>query len=478
MALNAVVVVVTAMVLELRRNAFGFYEDEGINLLKAFMVASGHPLYREVYSDQAPLFTLVLVAAGRLLHWQYEPLRHVAVLFGVTTLTAAYALARHMGGRMAGLVSLALLLVMAPVQKFSTTLVIATPALAFAGWSLFIAMIAVSPSLAGLSGVLWGLACCTKASFIYFAPLVLMAILLRSPDVGLTRRRLLALAAGGCAPVAVFLAAYPASQMLTQMTAPHVAALALFADQAAGARRFMLLSPGFPALYLSAAIGAVVLWRGGRRRFAGLMATWCMSVLTWLLTLRPIWSHHVPELLVPLAILIGMGVGAGARGARRRCGNERWAPSAMLRSASILALGVGTVLHLRSYDEWRAWYDNTAVESLRSLARIIERATTAEQWIVVDRPMLAFLAHRKVPPSLAMVSRKRIAVGGLTDSDVMGVLARYQPATVTLCSGQFTRGKFPRFLEALTTQFREVSVEPLSFEFAGLTRSCALFLRP
>lgn len=55
---GALLALLAAVVFVLRQHQgrFAFYEDEGLNLLKALMVAKGHALYAEVYSDQAPLF--------------------------------------------------------------------------------------------------------------------------------------------------------------------------------------------------------------------------------------------------------------------------------------------------------------------------------------------------------------------------------------------------------------------------------------
>jgi hypothetical protein len=42
------------------REKLQFDSDEGLNLMRSMLVALGHPLYREVSSDQPPLLTHLL----------------------------------------------------------------------------------------------------------------------------------------------------------------------------------------------------------------------------------------------------------------------------------------------------------------------------------------------------------------------------------------------------------------------------------
>jgi hypothetical protein len=48
------------------RERFEFDRDEGVNLMKAMLVEKGYSLYEEVWSDQPPLFTLMLAFVFRV----------------------------------------------------------------------------------------------------------------------------------------------------------------------------------------------------------------------------------------------------------------------------------------------------------------------------------------------------------------------------------------------------------------------------
>jgi hypothetical protein len=375
-------------------------------------------------------------------------------------------------------VSVGLLLLLAPVQKFAGAVAIATPALALSVWALFAAFTAgarVSVRRAAVAGLLLGLAGATKLAFVYFAPITLLALLYpRAPDDNRSarRRRVAAWAGAALLPLLAGLAASGGSGGLAQLFGPHLAALGMFERQAAAARRFMLLSPGFPALYLAAAlaIGLLVV----RQRRARVLALWLGTVALWMLTYRPLWSHHLPDLLVPLAVALGAGAVAWARLARGLARERRWPKAGLAAVVPLAPLLLGLAAHVRSYDGWRFYYDNASVAELTRVAEVIAAASAPEQFVLVDRPMIAFLARRRVPPSLAMISRKRLAVGGLTDREVVRALRDYRPAAVALCSGAFDR--FQRFRTALAREYAETRTLTVKMELTGVPQTCRIYL--
>jgi 4-amino-4-deoxy-L-arabinose transferase-like glycosyltransferase len=431
-------VVAAALVLCWARGRFGFYEDEGLNLLKAAAVAAGHPLYTEIYSDQAPLFTWAMAATMRIFGASVAVGGAVALVAGVLAWAGACAVARALGGRGAGLVCGAVLLALAPFLKFATTVVITTPALAAGLWSLHFALRARDgpTRLRSASGALLALACLLKLGTVYLLPVVVVA----EGRFGAAPRGWMATTArwlaGFAVPIAVAALVCPVRVMIPQLTEPHVAALAYYGDQAAVMRRAMLLAPGMVVLYAAAAGAWLRLARTGRRHQALVLAVWVGVVLCWLLVHRPIWAHHLPDLLVPLAVCLAAGATApgdpgplrsGAPGAARL--RDRWARAAV--AAVSLA---GLAIHLGTYRYWRRFYDNASEDALAGVAERVARASRPDEWVMSDRPMIAFLTRRRSPPELVAVMRKRILAGGLDDGALVGAFARYRPAALALCT--------------------------------------------
>ena len=81
---------------------------------------------------------------------------------------------------------------------------------------------------------------------------------------------------------------------------------------------------------------------------------------------------------------------------------------AALRLLPLMLAMVGLSLHVSSYGRWRRLLDNVPLGSLEQLAETIRQTTTANDWLLADRPILGYLARRKVPPAVAMISEKRI----------------------------------------------------------------------
>jgi hypothetical protein len=51
-------------------------------------------------------------------------------------------------------------------------------------------------------------------------------------------------------------------------------------------------------------------------------------------------------------------------------------------------------------------------------------------WIYTDRMMFAFRTQLPVPPYLAVISRKRMAAGALTDDQIGDILVEYEPEQI------------------------------------------------
>jgi 4-amino-4-deoxy-L-arabinose transferase-like glycosyltransferase len=423
-----------AAALEVARGQTGFYEDEGVNLLKAFMVARGHSLYREVFSDQAPAFTWLLAGMMRVLGTRLAIYQQLALLCGVALLAAVAAVTAELVGRRGALLAAALLLLFLPFSKFATTVVITVPAAALATWSLFFGLRhRAAPgrrSALVVSGLLLGLAGTVKLAALYFVPVVATALLLApSPAPGVRRRALVVWLVAVLAPLVLVAALIPLSFAVPQMFRPHLAAFGAFAEQTAAARSRLLLAPEMILLYAATLVSLVNL---RRMEGCGVLAAWVAVVAVWIFNVRPLWTHHLPDLACPISACLAAATVAGLRGFRSAV-NRR------VRALWLLPLplaAAGLVVHIGRYDRWQRLFANAAPAALQAVADVLARQTTGDDWVIVDRPMVAFLAGRRVPPALAMISQKRVQAA-LSDDDLTGAVDRYRPAMLVLCSGRF-----------------------------------------
>jgi len=88
-------------------------------------------------------------------------------------------------------------------------------------------------------------------------------------------------------------------------------------------------------------------------------------------------------------------------------------------------------------------------------AREIAALTDDDDFVLTDEPYLAFLAGRKVPPTLIDPSDARIRAGALTAEQLASTLRLYDPDVVVLWTGKLAR--FESLLLTLADDFEPVA---------------------
>jgi len=205
-----------------------------------------------------------------------------------------------------------------------------------------------------------------------------------------------------------------------------------------------------------AAFGLV--WLARRRPADGAaMAVWCAVTGMALITQRPVWpKHHWSLVLWPLAVLAGVGV-AGivgmvrdvrvawrAGGVRRLCPGRRGLAAGLALAVWLAALTaqVGRLRELANPRQFAA-----VAYGLEWLGE----HTAADATILSDNGLLAFITGRRVPPELAVVSSKRIAIGDLTATQIIAAAERTGAAAVLIWNNHLTN--FDDFMSYLPTRY-------------------------
>src|SRR2546422_717432 len=85
--------------------AFTFGEDEGFEVIKAFMCSKGYKLYTEIWNDQPPVSTVILTAAFKLWGPSILTARLVAAGFGLLLIGVFHELVRERSGKWTALIA-------------------------------------------------------------------------------------------------------------------------------------------------------------------------------------------------------------------------------------------------------------------------------------------------------------------------------------------------------------------------------------
>ena len=408
--------------------------DEGVYWQSLRSMAHGHPLFSSTYSSQPPTFLDSAYVVWALLGRGLVAARAAVLIWAVVGAAAVAWLAGRIAGTNAALVALAATALEPLATRGSVMLGADLPAAALGVTSVALTVEArrrtgrTSLVLAAVAGIVLAAAVLVKLFAVAFVPAILWALLGPSSvpgprDVPSGRLRLLGLGiAGGVVGTVAFLAPHlgAAGAMWEQVVAGHLTARDLplggFTHDVVRGLRYQAV----PALMTAVAIGGLL---PRRPAAAGLVFLVLGGPVLFLLSLKPLWAHHL-VLLWP-----GLAVGAGVTVALLMAQPRRWlARGAAL--AVVLAIGAGCLLTGRA----QSVYPESA-----AAVRHVRAAVPPGAFVASDDPFEAAAAGRDVPPDLVDPSAVRIGTGALTTARTVADLRRWRVNVVVFSTGKFNQ---------------------------------------
>ena len=485
--------------------------DEGINLMKALLVERGYHMFTEIWSDQPPLLTVTLaglfpatgpdVAAARLLVMALAALLLWAFYLIVRASLLALPGQERARGSAGGdhtapgrsvppnlvplrsgeatvlaLIASGLLVLSEFYLRLSGAVMVGLPAAALAVLALAALVAGRSPGDAGapgwgrllLSALLMALALQTKLLAAIIAPALAVTIFYSGAARGrwwpaAWRGRLVAMLSWGTLVLLFYLAAglLLGALHFDLLFGTHFGTLTRsLADFIEGSTLFF---PHFieqhVAFLLLGGLGVVYAVRRG--------AVEVLAPLAWIATgaaafsvHRPLWYHHTIILSIPLTWLCAYGVAALWAGLRRAW-TARDQGQGMVYAALAAAFAAAVVLifwfYPNPYPERLGWqmttfrplYIEPVAERLRADAAGAGRA----EWIFTDHPFYAFQAGLLVPPEIAVLSRKSLETGIITQEMLAQVMRDYAPRFVLF--ERFTGGYSPEVMDEIHAHYSE-----------------------
>jgi len=423
------------------RDVFQFDPDEGNNVIKALMVDRGYHLYSEVWNDQPPLFTYMLVGWFRLFGWDVEAARLLVLVCAALLVAATYDLLRVTWGHRAALCGAALLPCSSLFVRLSVSIMLGLPAVMLAVvslWALCRWWRSGRWVWVSASGAAFALSVLTKLFTAFLAPLLGAAVLivaLRRADAG--RRWWRALLpplvwSAALAAVALLIVALTVPLgSLDQLYEPHVKARAelqgaTFLKQFAG------------DLQRDWAIGVLAVlgcaWTAARRRWLlAVMPLWGALAFALLIRHAPLWYHHYLLLSVPACLLAGIAAGETfSRGWIPRRSSATCLGSAARVAGAVLIVSVLVGLVRNPPGRGNLTERRDQADRERFVVSLMRAYQPHVSLALVDMQMFAFAAGYPVPPNLTVTSVKRFVTGNLTVADVLRELRERQPGLVVV----------------------------------------------
>jgi hypothetical protein len=442
-----------------------FGGDEGYELMKAFLVSRGHPLYHEIWNDQPPLHTELVAFLFQVFGPSAYVARLLSVGFAMVLVGTINRLVRRQSGRVAGLVAVGSLVSSSYFFQLSVSVMLELPAMALAmaavlGWTNYFA--GKGRWWLVISGVLFGCALQVKLTAVIFVPALAADYLVRRIGLGRQLKGPLAdsfwkashEAMVWCATVLLtvgsIVLAFYGSTAFPVFVGSH------FSE----GTRTAVASDGYAfrsdsvlnelALWVPAAVG--IGWIGFKRRWDRLLpVVLLVTVLAIHVWHRPFWYYYGLHFAIPLAWQGAVGIVESFR--------ALWKMEVGVSLITRFRFGMGLLgwsmllaLVLTLAPE-RAWHGlrrlcAVAVALEDPMVLVLRKDAGQTRWVFADRVIYAFWAGLPVPPELAVIPRKRIWSGQLTESELLEYLERYRPERMLLLSSLADWPSLPDYVQA------------------------------
>jgi hypothetical protein len=456
------------------REKLQFDSDEGLNLMRSMLVTLGHPLYREVSSDQPPLFTYLLALLLQMTGFEVNPARMLVLLFSTVLVWAGAQFLQLTSGKLAAILFLPLVIMVPQFLRLSTSVMIGVPSIALAAVStVLIAFWHQSKNNLWLilSGFALALSVLIKLFTGFVAPLFLIGITASAYyDSGakafswkqLRPAFIWSLSFGGLAILLGLVLVGP--QNLPAIISPHMAAPV---TQELGGSAYTMnahLQAAVPLMLLGILGGMISISK--RNWLAFYPLAWAGLAYVLFSFYSPVFYHHQLLITIPLTMLAAAGVGEGLLSlANLRSSSSSLHLQTLLGVGALIGFVLVSLHYAPTLDRELMNTPRISDFSLRAtpgklrVIRTMNEYIDQTNWIMTDMPMYAFRVQRPVPPNVATFSSKRLATGSLTEEDILTAMREYQPEQVLLA-----RFQIPALEEYLQKNYTLV----LSVEFFRL----------
>lgn len=420
------------------KQSFEFDPDEGINLIKVLLYSEGFPLYTEIWSDQPPLFTSFLAYWFALFGQSIFAARLLVLLFSALLVWSFYQTLRIHLGNLRALIGTLLLVTSRKFIQLSVSVMIGIPSLALAMGSIYALTLYKQKArtyLIFISGLFLALSLQTKFFTVFLIPIMLFYLLdIKSEQhkEASQKQILIALWLFAAFFSYILIGFLSNSFQYEQLIQAHLqqGVATGFEDYDNLSVLYWMIRHDYDIASL-ALVGFVVC---GKRREGFLPLVWLATATVLLLIHQPVWYHHYSLLSIPLAWLAAYGATPAIAFFQQR----QLFTLKLFNYRKQLFAGLAALLLVVSIVNI-SFKVNNAIETMHikephhdtNIVNLLQQNETT-RWVFTDRPIYAFYAGLRVPPEIAVFSRKRFQSGSLDYDDLLTILQKYKPDQIVL----------------------------------------------
>ena len=451
------------------KETFEYNPDEGMNAAKASLFLKGFPLYKQIWSDQPPIFTLILANWFKLFGLSVYFGRILVVLFSGLLLWALFQTVRNDWGGMGALCASVFLVFSAGFIRLSSSLMIGLPALSLGMSSIYLIILYKkhnSLGLLALSGLCMALSLQTK---FFTAILILpaLSIFLQQPNPPEKQKSSSGFIPGfiwlsilSCAYLAVVLIFfYPELHLFrAQLFQPHLNKLSLPRNDFSIIN--LLLLQDYNVLVL-ALTGTLACAKQKDWRFLPPFI-WLSLAIIVLAKYRPLWDHHYLLISIPLCWLAGISISVFLRGLPFSgwFTRKNFPGLAQILISFLTILGIISCIANLALKSKVAWAEFIPVQKNQGneMVNTLLKFKNKTRWIITDEPIFAFYADIPVPPEIAVATIKRRFSEGLSQKYFEDIFQKYEPEQVLLGRFQDYPLGVKSYLKNRYSQFSQIEI--------------------
>jgi len=429
------------------REKIQFDSDEGLNLMRSMLVVLGHPLYREVSSDQPPLFTQILALLLRVVGFDVNPARVLVLLFSGLLVWSCAQFLQITWGKLAAILFLPLIIMVPRYLDLSVSVMIGVPSIALAAASMLFVTLWHQDKRSRwliLSGFALAFSVLIKLFSGFLAPIFLVGIAASAyfdrKEEGFSWKMLqpaFIWSISFAAPAVLLGLALVGPKNVGLIIFPHLTAPATEELQGASYTINAHLQAAIPLLILGIFGALVSIYR--RNWLTLYPLTWSTLAYVLFSFYSPVFYHHQLLITIPIAMMAAAVVGDGILYLiRLRRPSDLIHIRTLLGIVALIGFVWVSTHYMPVLDKELMNRPRISGFSLRAtpgklkVLRTMNEYIDQTNWIVTDMPMYAFRVQRPVPPNLATFSSKRLATGSLTQEDILTAMREYHPEQVLI----------------------------------------------
>lgn len=439
---------------------FSSDNDEGVYLLTARMLTSGHQLYTDIFFVHPPLFVYLVAAAFVLTETSVAVGQIVAIACATVGLLAVALATRELSGETSSIIAVVLLGIAPRFYHYSRAILLDLPCVSLATLAIAFSLYYLrsgKPRWLMFTGLALTASYLTKLLLLpTIFPIFLSSFLYARSRTFQTQwyTKLLGdiflLAVSIALPLALCFFVFDPQAMYNNLVDFHLQRIKTYDVD--------IISNGWKILtYLRSNYGLSILAVWGSLRLlkkrssnALVVLTWLLAITATLLRLSPLYLHYLDTLLFPMAILGGTAFGDWF---------ESLQSISRHRTASLLPLFLGScalAAFLFSLPEIvrenREPLPTHREKEEADAMHFLTKVTLPGDFIITDNQFVAFLTDREVPPNLVDTSWMRLRTGQLTSDELIATMRKYQPQAVVFMTERI-RSMRPEYAKRVESNY-------------------------